>query len=395
VRSCLSLAPIGGLVGHVQNWDPTGSANGTEIMYIDIAAIDQGLKCVATPTRIKAEHAPSRARQLVEAGDVLVSTVRPNLNAVARVPESLAGATASTGFCVLRPKPGDLDSDYLFHWVRTPQFVGEMVRRATGASYPAVSDGIVKESLLPFPPLPEQQRIAAILDKADAIRRKRQETIALTEELLRSTFLEMFGDPVTNPKGWPVESLGSHLTFVTSGSRGWARHYRPAGTRFIRSFDVQMNRVSNVDAVFVDPPGGAEAERTRVQAGDVLLTITGSRIGRVAPVDDLVGEAFVSQHVAILRPAPSLRPRFLSMFLSEPRGGQHQISRMQYGQTKPGLNLDQVRSFRLPFPPIEAQDRFCHFWTRLEGVLSRSLKASNESDVLFNSLVQHAFRGEL
>lgn len=119
-----------------------------------------------------------------------------------------------------------------------------------------------------------------------------------------------------------------------------------------------MNHISNDSAVFVDAPQGAEAERARVRTGDVLLTITGSQIGRIAPVPTHLERAFVSQHVAILRLNPGLLPVFLSMFMSLESGGQGEIARLQYGQTKPGLNLDQIREFRIPVPPPAATEKF-------------------------------------
>src|SRR5690606_17508580 len=171
------------------------------------SAVDQDAKAVTGARKLACSEAPSRARQLVRAGDVLVSTVRPNLNGVALVPMELDGATASTGFCVLRPRAGQLDSRYLYHWVKSPRFVSDMARKATGASYPAVSDRIVWESKLPLPPLPEQRRIAEILDKADALRAKRRAALAHLDTLTQSIFLDMFGDPATNPKGWPIKRI--------------------------------------------------------------------------------------------------------------------------------------------------------------------------------------------
>src|SRR5439155_22395146 len=128
---------------------------------------------------------------------------------------------------------------------------------------------------------------------------------------------------------------------------------------------------------------------------DVLLTITGSRIGRVAPVDSSVGEAYISQHVAILRLNDSIRPPFLSMFLSEAPGGQHQIRRMQYGQTKPGLNLEQLRAFEIPYPPLSIQDQFCSVWHKFDVHTQHYEAAKQQTEDLFNSLIQCAFRGEL
>ncbi|HEJ2572319.1 TPA: restriction endonuclease subunit S [Pseudomonas aeruginosa] len=166
------LVQIGKYADKVRTWNP---AAGEECIfqYVDLSSVDKSRKVIDLDNvaEISSAEAPSRARQLVVAGDVLVATVRPNLNGVAVVPAELNGATASTGYCVLRADEKNLHGRYLFHWVQTGSFVEDMMSKATGANYPAVSDKIVKESKIPLPPLPEQKRIAAILDKADAIRR--------------------------------------------------------------------------------------------------------------------------------------------------------------------------------------------------------------------------------
>jgi type I restriction enzyme, S subunit len=320
------------------------------ITYVDISSVDSGVKRVTTPQRIAVDAAPSRARQLIHGGDVLVSTVRPNLNAVALVPPELDNEIASTGFCVLRPRRKELYPQYLFYFTQSAPFIRRLTTIANGASYPAVTDDDILETSIPLPELLLQQQIARQLEQADRLRRTSRYSLELIDALLPAAFLECFGDPTANPLGLPVAELGDYLSFVTSGSRGWADYYASKGARFIRSLDVRMNDVSDEDAVFVVPPIGAEADRTRVAIGDVLLTITGSRIGRVAAVPEGLKGAFISQHVAILRLKAGLLPEFLSMFLSLDAGGQLQIARAQYGQTKPGLNLDQIRRFRVPVP---------------------------------------------
>ena len=214
----IRFVPIRDVTSRVDTWDPLNSKSNESFHYIDISSVDRESKKVSATQRVLPSDAPSRARQIVKTGDVLVSTVRPNLNAVAEIQNQLNGATASTGYCVLRPDIERVYSRYLYFWVRSPEFVKEMVKRATGASYPAVSDKIVKDSTIPLPQLPEQKRIAAILDKADAIRRKRQQAVKLTEELLRSVFLDMFGDPVTNPKGWKEVTIRDLVTEVKYGT---------------------------------------------------------------------------------------------------------------------------------------------------------------------------------
>jgi type I restriction enzyme S subunit len=155
---------LGDLVEPAKTWNPMRSPSDEVFDYIDLSAIDQDAKLIIGVREVSCGEAPSRARQLVACGDVLVSTVRPNLNGVARVPDQLNGATASTGFCVLRARESKFDSGYLFHWVKSPAFVADMVNKATGASYPAVSDRIIFDSRMPLPPLAEQRRIAEVLD---------------------------------------------------------------------------------------------------------------------------------------------------------------------------------------------------------------------------------------
>ena len=152
---------IGDCVGKCQTWNPKSSGAGS-FDYIDLSSVDKDTKSIASTERCECSDAPSRARQLVEADDVLVATVRPNLNGVALVNGAHHGMTASTGYCVLRPDKDKLDSRFLFHWVKTDVFVRRMVDVATGANYPAVSAAKVKSSKIPVPPLKYQHRFATI-----------------------------------------------------------------------------------------------------------------------------------------------------------------------------------------------------------------------------------------
>ena len=383
--------PIADCVGKCQTWNPKSSGAGS-FDYIDLSSVDKGTKSITSTERYECSDAPSRARQLVETDDVLVATVRPNLNGVALVNGAHHGKTASTGFCVLRPDNDKLDSRFLFCWVKTDVFVRRMIDVATGANYPAVSDAKVKASKIPLPPLAEQKRIARILDAADALRAKRRDALAQLDTLIQSTFLDMFGDPVTNPMGWEVVSVGDEIGFLTSGSRGWAKYYAEGGDTFIRIQNLKDGHLDLGDIAFVNAPESAEARRTRVQPGDVLLSITAD-LGRTAVVPDGIAKAHINQHLAILR-FTNLNPVFASYQLAS-NGGQVQFERLNREGVKAGLNFNDVRRIRLTNPPLDLQHHFAAIAESVERQKTCQRAHLAELDTLFASLQSRAFRGDL
>lgn len=158
---------IGDVCERVETWNPAGAAGDDRFLYLDLGSIDQNEKRFNLPGPIPRVEAPSRARQRVREGDVLVSTVRPYLNGVAVVPDVPADATGSTGFAVLRPREGETTTSFLFSVVRSQKFIDAMIRQSTGASYPAVSDKIVKSFHLPDSSADER---SVFSDKIEAIR---------------------------------------------------------------------------------------------------------------------------------------------------------------------------------------------------------------------------------
>jgi type I restriction enzyme, S subunit len=324
-------------------------------------------------------------------GAILVAMYGANVGRV-----GILGIDAATNqaVCYIVPDEDKACARYIFHALQ--QKLPEFILRSVGGAQPNISQEIIKRTEIFLPPLEEQKRIAEILDRAESLRAMRRRSIEQLNTLPEAIFLKMFGDPVKNPKNLSVEPLGDFLLFMTSGGRGWAQFYAQSGSRFIRSLDVQMNYIGDEDIAFVAPPDNAEARRTRVKTGDVLLTITGSRIGRVAAVPDELEKSYISQHVAILRTDPNrISPMFLAFFLSLSTGGQRQIAKYQYGQTKPGLNFEQIKRFQIPLPSINLQQEFVQRVEAIEKLKTTHQKSLTELDALFASLQHRAFRGEL
>jgi type I restriction enzyme S subunit len=252
--------------------------------------------------------------------------------------------------------------------------------------------GNLTDAQIPLPPLAEQKRIAAILDAADALRAKRREALAQLDALLQSTFLTLFGDPVENPMGWPVVTVGAEVAFLTSGSRGWAQYYAVVGDVFIRIQNLRGGVLDLSDIAYVNAPESAEAKRTKVEPGDVLLSITAD-LGRTAVVPEGIGKAHINQHLAILR-FRSMNPTFVSHQIAS-AGCQTQFVSLNRSAVKAGLNFNDVRSVRLMNPPIPLQRRFAAIVESIERQKTAQRAHLAELDALFAVLQHRAFRGEL
>lgn len=171
----------------------------TVIDYIDISSVDNETKKVTGYQTMTFSESPSRARKAVKRGSILVSTVRPNLNAVAILENDTPNlSVASTGFCILDCKE-DTDERFVFNYCKSKVFIDDMVSQATGASYPAVSDKIVRSALIPAYSYEKQRHIGIILDKVSDVIEKRRAELQALDKLIKARFVELFYD-----KGYPV-----------------------------------------------------------------------------------------------------------------------------------------------------------------------------------------------
>ncbi|MEU9241029.1 restriction endonuclease subunit S [Streptomyces sp. NPDC048385] len=325
---------------------------------------------------------------------MLVSTVRPNLNAVARVPEKLDGATASTGFCVLRPGPEVL-SEYLSQWVRTPEFVRNMTRQATGQSYPAVSDSIVKGSSLPIPDLAGQARIAAVLDQVDALRAKRRQAIDLLDDLTQSVFFEMFGDPFKNPKGFPVVSLESLVTHDDRINYGVVQpgSHCEDGVALIRAGDLRPDGVDRSSLMRISPDIESSYSRSRIRGNEILVGCVGA-IGAVSVVSPEDVGSNVARAVARVPIASDVDRQYLAAYLRM-EFVQNYFERELRTVAQPTLNIKQLKEAPVVLPPESLRAEFVDQFEAVIQQRETHLSHLTTLDELFGSLQQRAFSGRL
>jgi len=388
--SATPLNTIGEHIDSVSSWTPDRNDPDGVFTYVDLSAVDQNAKVVSGARQLACAEAPNRARQLIRAGDVLVSTVRPNLNGVALVPPELDGATASTGFCVLRARASQLDARYLYQWVKSPRFVSDMVRKATGASYPAVSDRIVCESKLPLPPLPEQRRIAEILDNADALRAKRRAALAQLDTLTQAIFLDMFGDPIANPRQWPTKKLAA----LGSLDRGVSRH-RPRNAPELLGGPypfVQTGDVANCDGYVRDFSATYSEAGLRQSkmwpAGTLCITIAAN----IAKTGILTFDACFPDSIVGFRADEQATVEYVRCWLSLL---QASLEDRAPESAQKNINLEILRGLDIPTPDTTLLKEFARRVEAVESLKGHERDAQANLDVLFAALQHRAFRGEL
>ena len=257
------------------------------ILYLDLTSIVvPGI--MSCPKELAAAEAPSRARRRVHSGDILVSTVRPNLRGFARVREAPKNLIASTGFAVLTPM-SDVDGSYVYHHVMTQQFADYLEKATTGQAYPAVRPADVTNFVLPIPPLPEQWCIAAVLDSIDDAIERTAAVITATEQLRDSLLHELLtrGLPGWHtawkevlglgpiPADWEVVRLGDICTSPQYGAGASARPYDSTLPRYVRITDITDDGRLREDGIASAEP--LEVEGYNLQPGDLLF----ARVRRV------------------------------------------------------------------------------------------------------------------
>ena len=362
------------------------------IDYIDIASVDNQQKIITGTKQMTIENAPSRAKQLVFPGDILVSMVRPNLNAVALVPKiSNNVLVASTGYCVLRCLPS-VDTKYVFYFCQSSAFVDELVRQATGASYPAVTANIVRDCFIPLPSLDAQRHIAAILDKVTDLIAKRQAQLDKLDELVKARFVEMFGEPGTDQKGGGMVCLGS-LCIINPKKSQEKR----------LSSDL---RVSFIPMTAVTENGGIDVSETKtyneVKTGFTYFAEKDVLFAKITPCMEngkgaiaqrlCNGIGFGSTEFHVLRPIPGQsNPYWIYSLTSFPQFRQDAASNMTGSAGQRRVPASFLETYKVSAPPIALQDQFALFVKQIQRMKAKAHNSLEKLDVLKNSLMQQYF----
>jgi len=344
------------------------------------------------------EYEAFNRRLPLATGDVLLTIV----GTIGRsaVVQMVSPIVFQRSVAVIRPRAQHLSSRFLFHVTQSAEFQNQLDRAANKSSQAGVYLGKLGDVKIPLPPLPEQRRIAAILDQADALRAKRREALVQLDSLTQSIFIELFGGQQS--QDWPIETIADVAALHDGSIRTG-----PFGSQLLHSeFVAEGVAVLGIDNAvanefrwgerrFINEAKYRELRRYTVRPGDVLITIMGT-CGRCAVVPDGFPVAINTKHLCCitLNPVKCL-PAFLHAFFLRHPMARSYLEQTSKGAIMSGLNMGLIKAMPISVPPLALQQTFA---TRIQAV--ESLKATHraalaELDALFASLQHRAFAGQL
>ena len=358
------------------------------IRYIDISSIDNINQCLTGTTSFKMLDAPSRAQQKVEYGDILISTVRPNLRNIAIVNDDATNLVASSGFCVLRINDAALRR-YVFYYVVSDKFTAYLEKLTNGANYPAVKETDVRKALIPIPPKSTQLSIVSELDKLNELIRIKKEQLKDYDTLAQSIFYETFGDPVVNDKKWEMEMLGEVCVIERGGSP------RPISA-YITESEEGLNWIKIGDTIdgcmyIYSTKEKIKEEglnKTRyVHEGDLILSNSMS-FGHpyILKTSGCIHDGWL-----VIRDKKEVFNTIYLYYTLASKSMYYQFERMAVGGVVNNLNSKMVSKVHVTIPPLSLQNTFAYKIEQIERQKASVQKTISDLETLLASRMQYWF----
>ncbi|WP_340124000.1 restriction endonuclease subunit S [Methylobacter svalbardensis] len=364
-----------------------------EFWYIDISAVDNTTKKITSPQRINGESASVRARQVVHHNDVIVSTTRPNLNAVAVVPSELNGEICSTGFCVLRCGP-ELDPDYLFSFVQSKMFVDSLVDFVQGALYPAVTDKQVFVQSIPWVPLNEQGQIAAKLKAQFAEVETARKALDIQERDIKKLETQLLESIFVKLKPEKFVKIGD-VAVTTSGStpsRDKKDYWTPGQYAWIKTGEVVYEPIYDTEES-ISEKALTECSLTLLPPKTVLVAMygQGKTRGQSAVLEV---PATTNQACFAILPNKTFHPEYLQYWLRHSYSNLRSLSDGR-GGNQANLNGAMLKEFTVPLLAMEKQVRLAmtvkNMLDEIDNVKATIQTNKKEIELLSTRLLAQAF----
>lgn len=346
----------------------------------------QGAYIADTPRKLTRAGLENCAATVLPAGSVLFSSRAPiGHTAVNTVPMA-----TNQGFKSFIPKAERVIAKFLYWWLRTNRPYLESL--GNGATFKEVSKTTVSRIEIPLPPLAEQRRIAEVLDRAEALRAKRRAALAQLDSLTQSLFLDLFGDPTSNPKGWPSGTLGGVATFVGGGTPSRARpEFYEGSFCWATSKDMKCEFLDDTQE-HITEQAIEQSATNLVPPGTILIVVKSKILAHSLPLAIARVPTCFGQDLKGIKVSELCDVAFVTAAL---RLGKRWLLERARGINTEGLTLDHLRAFPLPLPPISLQREFARRVSAVERLKAAQRASLAELDALFASLQHRAFLGEL
>ena len=335
-------------------------------------------------------------KQMIRRHDVIIAASSGSLSVVGKAAAAPADFEGGFGaFCkVLRPS-AKVDPKFFAQFFKTPDYRRRISALAAGANINNLRSEHLDEMQIPLPSLAEQRRIAEVLDRADALRAKRRAALAQLDSLTQSIFLDMFGDPTSNPKGFPRVQLASLIRKNDTINYGVVQpgDDTDEGVPLIRVGDLQGDEIDHVGLKRIALSIEATYKRSRLHGDEILVSCVGS-IGLVLLADASLKGFNIARAVARIPLADKVDRIFVAAYLKT-NFVQRYFTNELRTVSQPTLNIKQLSETLVLLPPIEQQYEFARRITAIEKLKTTQRTALAELDALFASLQHRAFRGEL
>jgi type I restriction enzyme, S subunit len=358
--------------------------------WLSIADMNQGRRLWHTKEAITDAGIKASGIRIVPEGTLLLS-YKLSIGKVGITERSLFTNEAIAALPVVDPSV--LRVDYLYWTLNTIDLLETSDRAAMGAT---LNKAKLKEVQIPLPPLAEQKRIAGILDAADALRAKRREALAQLDALLQSSFLTLFGDPVSNPMGWKAVPLRS-VADLENGDRSSNYPSGPdildSGVLFLSTKNISDNQLVFNNCQFISEKKFKSLSRGKLRRNDLVITLRGT-LGSCAIFACGFETGFINAQILILRPSDKIASTYLHALIITEQMRRH-FEELSTGVAVKQLTGKQIGDLLIPLPPLPLQQKFAAIVESIERQKTTQRAHLAELDALFAALQHHAFRGEL
>ncbi|WP_439555190.1 restriction endonuclease subunit S [Dyadobacter sp.] len=374
--------------------DPQG-----EVRLLQLADIGDGYFINKSNRFLNRETAERLGCTFLAKGDLLVARMPDPIGRACIFPGLPQPCVTVVDVCIIRPDKNIANVEWLKFQINDTSFRTKINQFISGSTRQRISRGNLSKITFKLPSLLDQIKIVTVLNKAETLVKQRKENINLLNEILKSTFLKMFGDPVRNERNWHTLTLSSFCSKIGSGAtpRGGKESYHSEGISLIRSLNVHNDVLILDDLAFINEEQAVNLQNVVVKENDVLLNITGASVARCCVVKNEILPARVNQHVAIIRPNEDIVNNVFLARLFTTKTYQNFLLKKarSKGATREALTKEDLESLEIIVPPITLQNQFAIIVEKAEILKAQFQRSLADLENLNDSLSQKAFKGEL